>query len=35
VLTYAGYIIGFPNDMPESIRRDIDIIKRELPVERL
>lgn len=33
VLTYAGYIIGFPSDTPESIRRDIEIIKRELPVD--
>ncbi|WP_089728512.1 B12-binding domain-containing radical SAM protein [Candidatus Thiosymbion oneisti] len=35
VLTYAGYIIGFPNDTPQSIRRDIEIIKRELPVDIL
>jgi len=35
VLTYAGYILGFPNDTPESIRRDIEIIKRELPVDVL
>jgi radical SAM superfamily enzyme YgiQ (UPF0313 family) len=33
VLTYAGYIIGFPNDTPESIRRDVEIIKRELPID--
>jgi len=33
VLTYAGYILGFPNDTPESIRRDLEIIKRELPVD--
>jgi len=33
VLTYAGYIIGFPNDTPASIRRDIGIIKRELPID--
>jgi radical SAM superfamily enzyme YgiQ (UPF0313 family) len=33
VLTYAGYIIGFPTDTPESIRRDIEIIKRELPID--
>ncbi len=31
--TVAGYIIGFPHDTPESIVRDIDIIKRELPVD--
>jgi hypothetical protein len=33
--TYAGYILGFPNDTPESILRDIDIIKRELPLDLL
>jgi radical SAM superfamily enzyme YgiQ (UPF0313 family) len=35
VLTYAGYILGFPNDTPETILRDIEIIKRELPVDLL
>jgi radical SAM superfamily enzyme YgiQ (UPF0313 family) len=35
ITTYAGYIIGFPNDTPETIARDIDIIKRELPVDLL
>ncbi len=35
IITYAGYILGFPDDTPESIRRDIDIIKRELPVDLL
>jgi radical SAM superfamily enzyme YgiQ (UPF0313 family) len=35
VLTYAGYILGFPDDTPETIRRDIEIIKRELPVDIL
>lgn len=34
-LTYAGYIIGFPGDTPESIERDIRIIQRELPVDLL
>ncbi len=33
--TYAGYILGFPTDTPESIRRDIGIIKRELPLDLL
>jgi len=33
VLTYAGYILGFPGDTPESIRRDIEIIKKELPLD--
>ncbi|MCW4116940.1 radical SAM protein [Aurantimonas sp. MSK8Z-1] len=35
VTTYAGYILGFPNDTPASIRRDIEIIKRELPIDIL
>jgi radical SAM family protein len=33
--TYAGYIIGFPEDTPEKIRRNIEIIKRELPLDLL
>jgi radical SAM superfamily enzyme YgiQ (UPF0313 family) len=35
VLTYAGYILGFPSDTPESIERDIKIIQRELPIDIL
>src|SRR5580704_12251667 len=35
VLTYAGYILGFPTDTPESIARDIEIIKKELPIDIL
>ena len=35
IITYAGYILGFPNDDIESIRRDIEIIKKELPVDLL
>jgi radical SAM superfamily enzyme YgiQ (UPF0313 family) len=35
VLTYAGYILGFPDDTPETIRRDIAIIQNELPVDIL
>jgi Radical SAM superfamily len=34
-ITYCGYIIGFPNDTPERLRRDVEIIKRELPVDLL
>jgi len=34
-ITYCGYIIGFPNDTRERLRRDIEIIKRELPVDLL
>ena len=33
--TYAGYILGFPADTPESIERDIRLIQRELPVDIL
>jgi hypothetical protein len=33
--TYAGYIIGFPNDTKESVLRDIEIIKKELPLDLL
>lgn len=32
-MTYCGYIIGFPNDTPARVLRDIEIIKRELPVD--
>ncbi len=35
IVTYCGYILGFPNDTPESIIRDIEIIKKELPVDLL
>ena len=35
VITYCGYILGFPADRPESILRDIEIIKNELPVDLL
>jgi radical SAM superfamily enzyme YgiQ (UPF0313 family) len=35
VITYAGYILGFPNDTFESIMHDIDVIKRELPIDLL
>ena len=35
IWTYAGYILGFPNDTPESARRDIEIIKKELPLDVL
>ncbi len=35
VLTYAGYILGFPGDTPASIERDIRTIQRELPIDIL
>ncbi|MGO6692780.1 radical SAM protein [Rhizobium johnstonii] len=33
IMTLAGYILGFPADTPESIRRDITIIQEELPLD--
>jgi radical SAM superfamily enzyme YgiQ (UPF0313 family) len=33
IFTYAGYILGLPADTPQSIRRDIEIIQRELPLD--
>ena len=35
IITYAGYILGFPADTPQSIREDIEILKRELPLDIL
>ncbi|MBV8523150.1 MAG: radical SAM protein [Acetobacteraceae bacterium] len=35
VVIYAGYIIGFPADTPETVVRDIRIIQRELPIDFL
>jgi hypothetical protein len=35
IITYAGYILGFPNDTPESIAEDIAIIQKELPLDIL
>ncbi len=35
IMTYAGFIMGLPSDTPESIKRDIELIKRELPVDVL
>jgi radical SAM superfamily enzyme YgiQ (UPF0313 family) len=35
VITLAGYILGFPADTPDTIRRDIKIIQRELPLDVL
>ncbi|TDQ33842.1 radical SAM family protein [Phyllobacterium brassicacearum] len=33
IMTLAGYILGFPSDTPETIRRDIAIIQEELPLD--
>ncbi len=35
VITYCGYILGFPNDTPERIERDIRVAQRELPIDLL
>jgi len=35
IWTYAGYILGFPNDTTDSIRHDIEIVKHELPLDIL
>ena len=35
VITYCGYIIGFPSDTPERVLNDIEILKRELPIDLL
>ena len=35
ILVYAGYITGFPFDTAESILNDLEIIKRELPIDVL
>ena len=33
IITLAGYILGFPADTPDTIRRDIAIIQKELPLD--
>ena len=33
VTVFAGYIIGFPDDTPESVLLDVGTIQRELPVD--
>jgi len=35
VLMFAGYILGFPHDTPESVANDIAVIQRELPIDML
>jgi hypothetical protein len=35
VITYAGFIMGLPNDTPETVKRDLEIIQRELPVDMI
>lgn len=33
VVLICAYIIGFPKDTPESIRHDVEFLKRELPID--
>ncbi|MFW6028231.1 MAG: B12-binding domain-containing radical SAM protein [bacterium] len=33
VVITAGYILGFPNDTRDSILHDIEVLKRELPID--
>lgn len=33
ILVYAGYIIGFPYDTPESVRRDIEALHSQVKVD--
>lgn len=35
VMISAGYIIGFPHDTRESLLHDVEIIKRELPIDNI
>src|SRR5215470_212499 len=35
IMTFAGYILGFAADTAETIRRDIAIIQKELPLDAL
>lgn len=35
VVIWGAYIIGFPDDTRESVLRDIEILKRELPIDLL
>jgi hypothetical protein len=35
IVSYCGYITGFPNDTPERLRRDVAVAQRELPADIL
>ena len=35
IITFCGYILGFPEDTVASIEHDIEVLKRELPVDCL
>jgi radical SAM superfamily enzyme YgiQ (UPF0313 family) len=32
-MIFCGYIVGFPNDTPESIAHDVRVIQKELPLD--
>ncbi|MDQ3907745.1 MAG: radical SAM protein [Acidobacteriota bacterium] len=32
-MIFCGYIVGFPNDTPESILHDVRVIQKELPID--
>jgi radical SAM superfamily enzyme YgiQ (UPF0313 family) len=34
-IIFCGYILGFPNDTPESIAHDIRVIQKELPTDMI
>jgi hypothetical protein len=34
ILVYAGYIIGFPYDTPESVRRDVEALRTHVKVDQ-
>jgi hypothetical protein len=35
VIIYAGYIVGFPKDRKSRVESDIEVIKKELPIDIL
>lgn len=35
MISYAGYILGFPSGAPESIERDIKILQNDIPIDIL
>ncbi len=35
IVTYAGFIMGLPGDTPATIKRDVEIVQRELAVDVL
>jgi hypothetical protein len=35
IITYAGFIMGLPGDTPETVKRDVEIVQRELAVDVL